>query len=47
MSGEDIPNLSDVESDSESDEEPWQPNQEMLLSLLEMGISENAAKRVK
>ena len=45
MSDEGDPNLSGLESDS--DGEPWQPNQEMLLSLLEMGISENAAKRVK
>ena len=45
MSGEGDPNLSGPES--ESDEEPWQPNQEMLLALLEMGIPENAAKRVK
>ena len=44
MSGGGDLNLSGPES--ESDGEPWQPNQEMLLSLLEMGISENAAKRV-
>ncbi|XP_043245323.1 probable peptidyl-tRNA hydrolase 2 isoform X2 [Amphibalanus amphitrite] len=42
MSGED-PNQAGLES--ESDGEPWQPNEQMLLSLLEMGISENAAKR--
>ena len=43
MSDEGDSSLSGLESDS--DGEPWQPNQEMLLSLLEMGISENAAKR--
>ncbi|XP_037088628.1 probable peptidyl-tRNA hydrolase 2 [Pollicipes pollicipes] len=32
-------------SDNESSDEPWEPNEEFLQALLEMGISQNAARR--